>query len=177
MALAAIMVMGMGTTAFAADSVTDKNEAPKTAVSVNYAVETSKVSTILPDSFSVESIMEHSTITARNSSTTEGSYKSKEYDAGLSGYTFQISFDWKASVNSSGDYIFSTISNANITTYRNSFVIGMTWAYSHYELTKNTYIISSDKKSVTFNTTYDFEFVMKDDITAHLYKIVLNDLI
>ena len=61
----------------------------------------------------------------------------------------------------------------------------MTWAYSHYELTKNTYIISSDKKSVTFNTTYDFEFVMKDDITAHLYtdqvshsnKIVLNDLI
>ena len=133
---------------------------------------------------SVDDIMEHSTVTTYGASM-EGSYESEKYDAGLPGYTFQIIFDWKAAVNSSGDYIFDKITNAKVTTYKNDIICAMTWGYSSYKVTKNTYSISSNKKSITFNTTYDFEYIMKDDPLAHIYNsteshtytIQLNDII
>lgn len=132
----------------------------------------------------INEILSHSAVSTRGA-TMEGSYKSGSYSAGLAGYAFSISFDWKATVNSSGDYIFSSIDNAMITTHKDTLFCNMTWAYSSYKITKNEYVISSDKKSVVFNTSYDFEYVMKEDpisrfythSEAHSNRIVLDNII
>lgn len=168
--------------ASAAELSTD--EKAEVLVGTEYAIEIPSSMADNTVAISVDDIMEHSTVTTYGASM-EGSYESEKYDAGLPGYTFQIIFDWKAAVNSSGDYIFDKITNAKVTTYKNDIICAMTWGYSSYKVTKNTYSISSNKKSITFNTTYDFEYIMKDDPLAHIYNsteshtytIQLNDII
>ena len=168
--------------ASAAELSTD--EKAEVLVGTEYAIEIPSSMADNTVAISVDDIMEHSTVTTYGASM-EGSYESEKYDAGLPGYTFQIIFDWKAAVNSSGDYIFDKITNAKVTTYKNDIICAMTWGYSSYKVTKNTYSISSNKKSITFNTTYDFEYIMKDDPLAyiynstesHTYTIQLNDII
>lgn len=171
-------------TIFAAEPSTSVHEDTEVIAGINYSTEITSLPDTNSNPFSIDEIINNSTITVRGSSM-EGTYESNKYNTGLTGYNFQISFDWKAGVNSSGDYFFSSISNAKITTYRDAFVCGMTWGYSHYEVTKNTYTISSNKKQVTFNTTYAFEYIMKNDPLAQIYTstkshkhtIILNNII
>ena len=85
-----------------------------------------------------------------------GSYKSSKYDAGCAGYKYRITFDWTATINSDGDYVFDKITNPLITTYENWFVLGMAWSYYNYDITRNIYYKSDGGKSLTFETTYDF---------------------
>lgn len=99
--------------ASAAELSTD--EKAEVLVGTEYAIEIPSSMADNTVAISVDDIMEHSTVTTYGASM-EGSYESEKYDAGLPGYTFQIIFDWKAAVNSSGDYIFDKITNAKVTT-------------------------------------------------------------
>ncbi|MFV0343803.1 MAG: hypothetical protein ACK5JH_13095 [Anaerocolumna sp.] len=178
--LALVMMLAMSTTALAADNTSNQQ-----VTDVDMSVEVPESSQNARGTIQLDDLLENSVITSKSSSVVAGTYVSDDYGAGLAGYTFQIEFDWEAEVNSSGDYIFKRITNANIETTTNYIIIGLTWAYSSYDITENTYTISSNKKSVTFNTTYLFEFMIKDDITgtiheleqSHSNRIVLNDLL
>ncbi len=184
--LAITIVLCSGTTVFAADNnVTNSVKNVQAISEIDKAVEVPSFINDNPTAMSIDDVLKHSTITVREATSMEGTYESDTYNAGLAGYTYQISFDWVAGTNSSGDYIFSQITNANITTYKNYFIIGNTWGYSSYDISENTYSISSSKKSVTFTTTYDFEYMMLNDPLARIYNlsethtkiIVLNNLI
>jgi len=178
--LALVMMLAMSTTALAADNTSNQE-----VLDIDMSVEVPASSQNARSTIQLHDLLENSIITSISSSVVAGTYVSDDYDAGLAGYTYQIEFDWEAEVNSSGDYIFKRITNANVTTTTNYIIIGLTWAYSSYDLTQNTYTISSNKKNVTFNTTYLFEFMIKDDITgtihefeqSHSKRIILNDLL
>ncbi len=109
----------------------------------------------------IDYIILNSTNVISRGTSVSGSYTSSKYDAGLAGYKYRISFDWTAKVNSEGDYIFDKISNPKITTYENWFLLGFTWSYYNYSITRNVYYKSNGGKSLTFETNYSF--VVYDD--------------
>ena len=104
----------------------------------------------------IEYIIANSSDIVTYANSTSGSFKSDKYDAGLPGYKYRISFDWTAKVNSSGQYIFDKITNPKVTTYENWFLLGFTWDYYNYTITKNVYYLSDSGRSITFNVNYDF---------------------
>ena len=130
---------------------------------------------------SVDNVIENSTGVVTCGTSLSGSYKSAKYDAGLSGFKYRISFDWEATVNAAGDYIFSTITNAAITTYR-GLLTGFLYTMCYYDITNNVYYISSDRKSVTFETAYEFhvydDYGYDYEVPAeHIRTIYLDDLL
>lgn len=113
---------------------------------------------------SVDDLVSHSTNVVLRGSSYSGSYKSAKYSAGMPGYEYQISFDWIAEVNSSGDYIFKgrSIQNPMITTYTNHFLLATAWSYYNYSFAKNVWWVSSDGRTVSFQTDYSFTLYSKD---------------
>lgn len=179
--LALMMVCLVNTSVFAAEAANQE----AIAVDVAIPVEVPGLPQSGRHTIQLDELLKNSIITKQSSNVVGGIYESRSYDAGLAGYTYQIEFEWEAEVNSSGDYVFKKIINPKIVTTTNYIITGLTWGYSSYEITQNTYTISSNKKSVTFNTTYKFKFMLKDDITgkiheltqSHSRSILLNDLL
>lgn len=106
-------------------------------------------------SIPLEELIENSVNIRATENSYTGTYKSDKLDAGLTGYKYQISFDWVATLNS-GDYVFKSISNKKIKTYANYLILALTWSTHDYEITKSTYSYSASKKTVTFYTNYTF---------------------
>ncbi len=97
-----------------------------------------------------------------------GSYSSGKYDAGLLGYKYSISFDWTASIDDNGDYIFETVENTHLEVYVNYFVLSLSWSNYHYTVTKNTYHFSNDRKSVIFNIDFLFTVCDRNGTTMNI---------
>lgn len=133
----------------------------------------------------IDELLAHSTNVTRSSSSYSGSYTSAKYETGLPGYKYQISFDWVADVNSSGDYVFrnNAIQNPLISTYKDKLLLAITWSYSTYSFAKNTYGVASNGKSVTFETDYKFTVYEKETAISHTLvqentkTIYINDLL
>lgn len=178
--LAIVTICSMSTSVFANES--SSMSEGKTSV-VEHATEVnSNLSNYSNGSITIDSIVENSIITYSPTHETEGSFSCK-YDTFLAGITYTIYFDWKADTNSSGNYILSEITNASVTTHTNHFLTGTAYSAYNVDLTQNTYTISRDKRSVTFNTSYDFIYQYKNQFEVHEksedYVVTLdfNDLI
>ena len=94
--------------------------------------------------------------------------------------TQTIEFDWTAKVNSSGDYIFDKITNAN-----SSMSPDLHLLYFDVESKelKDQYTISTDRKSVTFTSSYElsWRYYNETKVTtgiANLKRVIeMQDLI
>lgn len=95
-------------------------------------------------------------------------------------WTHKVEFDWTAKTNSSGDYIFNTITNAN-----SSVSPGLHLLYLDVKSTelKDQYSFSSDRKTVTFSSSYELQWRFYNSIyattaTANLKRTIeMQDLI
>ena len=126
--LSLLMVFSAFTTVAMAKETTIGNARPKAELLEEYKVAETFPATrdnddaydnVSSETIDIDNLIAHSINVKRSGSSYSGSYISDEYDAGLPGYTYQIKFDWKAKVNSVGDYIFENndIQNARITTH------------------------------------------------------------
>lgn len=186
--LSLAMLLTMNTTAFAA-SVADDGVDDEGYTVADVALVTQVDGSLFDDTeiitLDIDELLSHSTNVTYSGSSYSGSYTSAKYDAGLLGYKYTISFDWVASVNSSGDYIFkdNTLLNAKITTHTNHLILAFTWSYYTYSLDRNVCIIASDGKSVTFETNYRFTVNEKETAISHTFvqenakTIYLNNLL
>ena len=122
-----------------------------------------------------DELIKSSTNITRSNNSQSGTYKSAKLNAGLTGYKYQISFDWEAEVDSSNNYVFKKITNAKITTYENAILLSIAWPGDSwsYVLTKNTYTISNDKRFVTFYTNY--KFTLYDSSEGSTYNYTSNN--
>lgn len=177
--LSAVMLFSMNVTAFAAEA--PNTNVPNTEEYANeYVIDgitpVTQIDGSIYDNVSsltidIDDLISHSTNVTSSGSSYSGSYVSDKYDAGLPGYKYQISFDWKADVNSSGNYVFkdNSIQNPMIKTYANHFILTMTWGYYNYSLTKNTYGVATNGRSVTFETDYKFTVYERDTAFDHTF--------
>ena len=122
-----------------------------------------------------DELMKSSTNITRSNNSLSGTYESAKLNAGLTGYKYQISFDWEAEVDNSNNYTFKKITNAKITTYENIILLSIAWPGDSwsYVLTKNTYAISNDKRLVTFYTNY--KFTLYDSSEGSTYNYTSNN--
>ncbi|MCR5293569.1 MAG: hypothetical protein K6E30_00125 [Lachnospiraceae bacterium] len=182
------MLLTMSTTAFAASDLsptTDADGYTVAGVAPVAKVDGSIYDNAITVSFDIDELLTHSTNVTRSGSSYSGSYTSAKYETGLPGYKYEISFDWVADVNSSGDYIFknNAIQNPLITTYTNHVLLALTWSYYTYSFDKNTYGVATNGKSVTFETDYEFTVYEKETAISHNFveentkTIYINDLL
>lgn len=182
------MLLAMSTTAFAASC--EKNTIDDDGYTVAGVTPATEIDGSIYDNvaaltFDMDELLANSTNVTYSGSSYSGSYTSDKYEAGLPGYTYEISFDWVADVNSSGDYVFkdNAIQNALITTYTNHIILAITWGYYNYTFDKNTYGVASNGKSVTFETDYEFTVYEKGTAISHTFSqentktIYINDLL
>lgn len=108
------------------------------------------------NSLEIDYIISHSTNIQKSSNSYSGSFKSDKYNAGISGYKYQISFDWVAKI-SNGNYVFDKITNYTLTTYTNYLLLALAWEAYSYRVIKNTYSFSSDRAYVTCFANYVFD--------------------
>lgn len=177
--LSTIVMFSMSVTAFAAEipnSIVSNADEFANEYVIDRVTPVTKIDGSIYDNVSIltiniDDLIAHSTNVTRSGSSYSGSYESDKYDAGLPGYTYQISFDWKADVNSAGNYIFkdNSIQNPIITTHTNHFILAMTWGYYSYSFAKNTYGVATNGRSVTFETDYKFTVYEKDTAFDHTF--------
>lgn len=134
------------------------------------------------NSLEIDYIFSHSTNIQKSSNSYSGSFKSDKYNAGISGYKYQISFDWVAKI-SNGNYVFDKITNYTLTTYTNYLLLALAWEAYSYRVIKNTYSFSSDRAYVTCFANYVFDlrdktlhsdYNIKEENTKSFY---LDDLL
>ena len=186
--LSAVMLLSMSVTAFAAEAPNTEefaNEYVIDGIAPVTQIDGSIYDDVLRLTIDIDDLIAHSTNVTRSGSSYSGSYESDKYDAGLPGYKYQISFDWKADVNSAGNYIFkdNSIQNPIITTHTNNFILATAWSYYNYSFTKNTYGVATNGRSVTFETDYKFTVYEKDTAFDHTFTqentktIYIDDLL
>lgn len=186
--LSFVMLLSMSVTAFAAEAPKAEEFANKYVVdgiAPVTQIDGSIYDNVLSLTIDIDDLIARSTNVTRSGSSYSGSYESDKYDAGLPGYKYQISFDWKADVNSAGNYVFkdNSIQNPLITTHTNHFILAMTWSYYNYSFTKNTYGVATNGRSVTFETDYKFTVYEKDTAFDHTFTqentktIYIDDLL
>lgn len=138
-------------------------------------VESLDVSTSqLSDSMTIDELIAHSTILYADSEALSGHYDGDE-DILVAQFgdiealvpfpwTHTVEFDWTAKVNSSGDYIFDKITNAN------SFVEpGNHFLYFDVDSSelKDVYSFSRDRRTVTFSSSYELHWRSYNEPLVH----------
>lgn len=161
-ALMLCMVLTMSVTAFAAEmnnsnvSLNDTNE--KYTVEVATATrEYDKAGN--SDVVDIDYIIANSTNVVTRGNEKRGNYTSAKYEAGLTGYTYDISFSWVARVDEEANYFFDEIIDPQVTTYINYVVLSLTWKYYNYKLINNICDVSENGDYVEFNTDYEFTVI------------------
>lgn len=186
-AISVAMLITMSTTAFATsdDVALDSDGYGLVGIDPVTKADGTVSNNMVHITLDIDELLAHSTNVMRSSNSYSGSYTSAKYETGLPGYKYQISFDWVADVNASGDYVFrnNAIQNPLISTYKDKVLLAITWSYSTYSFAKNTYGVASNGKSVTFETDYEFTVYEKETAISHTFvqentKIIyINDLL
>lgn len=112
---------------------------------------------------SVDEIMGNSTAISTRDATIEGTYKSGEKDAGLTGYTYSVSFDWVAKPYES-DYIFTDVSNVKVTVHANHIILNSAYSSYYYQMDVDEPSYSSGRDRVVICITFDFYTVDRNNI-------------
>lgn len=124
-----------------------------------------------PYEISIGEVIENSENVVYSGTTVVGTFTSEKYDAGLLGYKYSISFDWKASLNASGDYYFALdgIDNVELITHTNYLILGLAWQSYTYSVTKFTYALSNARSVITFQISYKFTVYPKDALFGQVF--------
>lgn len=138
----------------------------------------------------IDDLMENSSITYADARSKSGHYKGDSQIITVRNgsfvvtpdftWTHTVEFDWTAKLNSDGDYIFDTISNANSSVAPGSHLLYFNVGSTE---TRDVYWFSSDRKSVTFSSTYELQWRFYNesfitDVVAELERVVkMQDLI
>ena len=128
-------------------------------------VESIDVSRAMIECITIDDLIAHSTIRYADSESMSGHYNGDQDILAVKignivtapdfGWTHTIEFDWTAKINSKGDFIFDNISDAN-----SSVSPGLHLLYLDVESneTKDVYSFSSDRKTVTFSSSYKLQW-------------------
>ena len=87
----------------------------------------------------------------------KASFTSDRYSTGVDGYDFEISFNWVEGTNLKGEPVIDLVTDFEITTYEDWFLLSLTWDDYEYEITDEYLRLENNQKLVTFYVEYTFQ--------------------
>lgn len=119
-----------------------------------------------PEIIGADKIIVNSIRKTNNGAIISTSYTSAEYNTGVSGYTYQLSFDCVFE-EISGEYVFKSIENVDVVLKPYHIILLSLYATYSATVSSLDWDYSENRDSVTFEFAITFDTLQKDTLIHH----------